>query len=65
MTKLCLVHSYAFNSLKRLLPEDTVEKVKGMSITADGLGAVFDAPSDLLDTFLAGMCCSQSRTSVN
>ena len=32
-----------------------MEKVKGMSITADGLGAVFDVPSDLLKTFLAGM----------
>ena len=49
------MYSYAFNCLKRLLPEETVEKVKGMSITADGLGAVFDAPSDLLKTFLAGM----------
>ena len=46
---------YAFNCLKRFLPEDTVEKVNAMSITADGLGAVFDVPSDLLKTFLVGI----------
>ncbi|KAH7446424.1 hypothetical protein KP509_01G054800 [Ceratopteris richardii] len=45
--------SYAFTTLKRHLPEDTVEKVKNMSITLDGLGAVFDVPSDLLKDFLS------------
>lgn len=44
--------TYAFNSLRRLVPEDVVEKVKGMTITIDGLGAVFDVPTDLLKTFI-------------
>lgn len=34
-----------------------------MSITADGLGAVFDVPSDLLKMFLAGIFLS-SKVSV-
>lgn len=44
--------TYAFNCLRRLIPEDVVEKVKGMTITVDGLGAVFDVPLDSLKTFL-------------
>ncbi|MCO5594073.1 hypothetical protein L7F22_048094 [Adiantum nelumboides] len=54
--------SYAFSSLKRLLPEDVVEKVKGMSLTMDGLGAVFDVPSDMLKTFLSAKASDLSIT---
>ncbi|MCO5552180.1 hypothetical protein L7F22_005691 [Adiantum nelumboides] len=45
--------TYVFNCLRRVLPEDTVGKVKGMSLTKDNLGAVFDIPSELVDEFLA------------
>jgi len=36
------------------LPEDKVESVTGMSLTADGNGAVFDVKKEDVDTFLAG-----------
>ncbi|MCO5608224.1 hypothetical protein L7F22_062430 [Adiantum nelumboides] len=45
--------TYVFNCLRRGLPEDTVVKVKGMSLTKDNLGAVFDIPSELVNEFLA------------
>lgn len=57
--------SYAFSSLKRILPEDVVEKVKGMSLTTDGLGAVFDVPSDLLKTFLSAKAPDLSITQLD
>ncbi|CAL1405109.1 unnamed protein product [Linum trigynum] len=34
--------SYAYSMLKRFLPEDKVESLKGFSLTLDGQGAVFD-----------------------
>lgn len=34
-----------------------MELVKGFSLTADGKGAVFDVPTEELDTFLAGKFC--------
>ncbi|XP_062153642.1 DEAD-box ATP-dependent RNA helicase 7 [Alnus glutinosa] len=46
--------SFAFNVLRRFLPEEKVEAVKGLALTADGKGAVFDVPAQELDTFLAG-----------
>lgn len=46
--------SFAFNVLKRFLPEEKVEGVQGLALTADGKGAVFDVPAGDLDTFLAG-----------
>ncbi|XP_030947050.1 DEAD-box ATP-dependent RNA helicase 7 [Quercus lobata] len=46
--------SFAFNVLKRFLPEEKVEAVQGLALTADGKGAVFDVPAGDLDTFLAG-----------
>ncbi|KAL5570082.1 hypothetical protein UlMin_026657 [Ulmus minor] len=46
--------SFAFGILRRFLPEDKVESVKGMSLTADGKGAVFDVAAEDLDAFLAG-----------
>lgn len=36
------------------MPEEKVESVKGIALTADGRGAVFDVPSEDLDLFLAG-----------
>ncbi|KAL6009147.1 hypothetical protein ACLOJK_022374 [Asimina triloba] len=38
--------------LKRFLPEDKMEGVKGMSLTADGRGAVFDVPAADVYLFL-------------
>ncbi|KAB2596588.1 DEAD-box ATP-dependent RNA helicase 7-like [Pyrus ussuriensis x Pyrus communis] len=46
--------SFAFGVLRRFLPEEKVESVKGMALTADGNGAVFDVASEDLDLFLAG-----------
>ncbi|GAB2294072.1 DEAD-box ATP-dependent RNA helicase 7 [Dionaea muscipula] len=46
--------SFAFNVLRRFLPEDKVEAVKGLTLTADGKGAVFDVAADDLDAYLAG-----------
>jgi ATP-dependent RNA helicase DDX21 len=36
------------------LPEEKVEAVKGLTITADGNGVVFDVAAEDLDTYLAG-----------
>ncbi|GAB4826010.1 DEAD-box ATP-dependent RNA helicase 7 [Ancistrocladus abbreviatus] len=46
--------SFAFNVLRRFLPEEKVEAVKGLALTADGKGAVFDVAADDLDSYLAG-----------
>ncbi|KAL7183924.1 hypothetical protein ACSBR2_026155 [Camellia fascicularis] len=46
--------SFAYGVLRRFLPEEKVEEVKGIALTADGKGAVFDVPTEDLDTFLAG-----------
>lgn len=46
--------SYAYGVLRRFLPEDKVESVKGLTLTADGRGAVFDVALEDLDTFLIG-----------
>ncbi|XP_010275981.1 PREDICTED: DEAD-box ATP-dependent RNA helicase 7 [Nelumbo nucifera] len=46
--------SFAYSVLRRFLPEEKVETVKGLTLTADGNGAVFDVPSEDLDTFIAG-----------
>ncbi|CAI0398925.1 unnamed protein product [Linum tenue] len=46
--------SYAYGMLRRFLPEDKVESVKGFSLTLDGKGAVFDVAAEDVDTFLAG-----------
>ncbi|WCJ36549.1 DEAD-box ATP-dependent RNA helicase 7 [Euphorbia peplus] len=46
--------SFAFGVLRRFMPEDKVEAVKGMALTADGNGAVFDVTAADLDLYLAG-----------
>ncbi|KAF8380399.1 hypothetical protein HHK36_027884 [Tetracentron sinense] len=46
--------SFAYSVLRRFLPEEKVEAVKGFSLTADGKGAVFDVPAEDLETFLTG-----------
>lgn len=48
------IFSFAFGVLRRFLPEEKVEAVKGLTLTADGNGAVFDVPAEDLDTYLTG-----------
>lgn len=47
--------SFAYSVLRRFLPEEKVESIKGLALTADGKGAVFDVASDDLDLFLKGI----------
>ncbi|ONK56268.1 uncharacterized protein A4U43_C10F5850 [Asparagus officinalis] len=46
--------TFAFSTMKRFLPVEKVEGVKNLSLTADGMGAVFDVPADDLSLFLEG-----------
>lgn len=46
--------SYAFNCLRKYLAEETVNEVRRMNLTVDGMGAVFDVPSRAVDEFTAG-----------
>ncbi|TYH98275.1 hypothetical protein ES332_A12G298900v1 [Gossypium tomentosum] len=46
--------SFVFGVLKRSLPEEKVQSVQGLTLTADGMGAVFDVAEDDVGTFLAG-----------
>ena len=40
--------SYVWNALRRHLPEQIVESIKGMRLAADGTAAVFDLPSKVM-----------------
>ncbi|CDP05280.1 unnamed protein product [Coffea canephora] len=46
--------SFAYSVLRRFLPEEKVESIKGLALTADGKGAVFDVAAEDLDLFLKG-----------
>ncbi|KAK9060936.1 hypothetical protein SSX86_018116 [Deinandra increscens subsp. villosa] len=46
--------SFAYGVLRRFLPEEKVESIQGLALTADQRGAVFDVAVEDLDTFLAG-----------
>lgn len=46
--------SFAYGVLRRFLPEEKVESIEGLTLTADGMGAVFDVAQVDLDTFLEG-----------
>ena len=37
---------FVFGFLKRKLPENLVEELQGLTITKDGMSAVFDVPSE-------------------
>lgn len=41
--------------MRRILPDEKISAIKGMSLTADGMGAVFDVPSEDVDTFIEGI----------
>jgi ATP-dependent RNA helicase DDX21 len=43
---------YVFSFLRRRLPEPLVEEVRRMTLTKDGLGAVFDVPSQHVAEFI-------------
>jgi ATP-dependent RNA helicase DDX21 len=45
--------TYAFNCLRKYLPEETINEVRRMNLTVDGMGAVFDVPSRTVDEFIA------------
>lgn len=49
-----IVNRFAYGVLRRFLPEEKVESVQGLTLTADGKGAVFDVAEEDLDTFLDG-----------
>ena len=46
--------SFVYGVLRRFLPEEKVETIEGLALTADQKGAVFDVAAKDLDTFLAG-----------
>lgn len=46
--------SFVYGVLRRFLPEEKVESIKGLALTADGKGAVFDVAAEDLDKFIAG-----------
>ncbi|XP_027103898.2 DEAD-box ATP-dependent RNA helicase 7-like isoform X1 [Coffea arabica] len=46
--------SFAYSVLRRFLPEEKVESIKGLALTADGKGAVFDVAAEDLDFFVKG-----------
>ncbi|KAL4575912.1 hypothetical protein LXL04_011999 [Taraxacum kok-saghyz] len=46
--------SFVYGVLRRFLPEEKVESVQGLALTADQRGAVFDVALADLDLFLAG-----------
>nr|XP_043632511.1 DEAD-box ATP-dependent RNA helicase 7-like [Erigeron canadensis] len=50
----CYTPSFAYGVLRRFLPEEKVESIQGLALTADQRGAVFDVPVEDLDMFLAG-----------
>ncbi|PWA92671.1 DEAD-box ATP-dependent RNA helicase 7 [Artemisia annua] len=50
----CYTPSFAYGVLRRFLPEDKVESIQGLALTADQRGAVFDVAAADVDIFLAG-----------
>lgn len=43
---------YLFGPLRRILPDNVTENVKGASLCTDGSGIIFDVPSDNVDRYL-------------
>lgn len=50
-----IIGSFVYSVLRRFLPEEKVESINGLTLTADGKGAVFDVSAEDLDQFLAGI----------
>ncbi|KAL0746919.1 hypothetical protein Bca101_028921 [Brassica carinata] len=45
--------SFVIGSLKRILPEDKANSIEGLTLTADGQGAVFDVAQSDVDQFIS------------
>ncbi|KAJ0236363.1 DEAD-box ATP-dependent RNA helicase 7 [Hirschfeldia incana] len=45
--------SFVFGTLKRILPEDKADSIEGLTLTADGQGAVFDVAQSDVDQFVS------------
>ncbi|KQJ91093.1 DEAD-box ATP-dependent RNA helicase 7 [Brachypodium distachyon] len=45
---------FALTTLKRFMPEDKLSDVHGITLTADGTGAVFDVPSAEVQDYILG-----------
>lgn len=43
--------SYVWGALRRYFPEDVVSSIKGITMTKDEKGAVFDVPEEHLQLF--------------
>lgn len=43
--------SYCWGAIKKMIPDDQVERIRGMVMTEDSKGAVFDLPVDLVEDF--------------
>ncbi|MBA0657406.1 hypothetical protein Goklo_009691 [Gossypium klotzschianum] len=56
--------SFVFGVLKRFLPEEKVHSVQGLTLTADGMGAVFDVAEDDVGTFLAEAIDLQNKSAL-
>ncbi|CAH9094300.1 unnamed protein product [Cuscuta epithymum] len=54
--------SFVYNVLKRFLPEEVAESINGLTLTADGKGAVFDVSTEDVQTFLEGAKKSYDTT---
>ncbi|XP_077235172.1 DEAD-box ATP-dependent RNA helicase 7-like [Tasmannia lanceolata] len=46
--------SSAFRVLREFVPVEKVDELRGLSLTADGKGAVFDVPAEDVNLFIAG-----------
>ncbi|KAL0718327.1 hypothetical protein Bca4012_067649 [Brassica carinata] len=54
--------SFVFGALKRILPEDKANSIEGLTLTADGQGAVFDVAQSDVDQFVSA---AQKNASVS
>lgn len=55
---------FALSILRGFLSNEKIEGVKGLSLTANGMGVVFDVPADDVNAFTAGMLNVPFRNSV-
>lgn len=46
--------SFAYGILRRSFPDDKIDMVKSLSLTADGSAAVFDVPAEDVDSYING-----------
>ncbi|CAA7403647.1 unnamed protein product [Spirodela intermedia] len=46
--------SFAYSALRRFIPDEKMAGVRDVSLTADGMAAVFDVPDEDVELFIAG-----------